>query len=469
MALTSTSALSEEETLEPLVVTGDSEDVDEVDGAETSVSADPATDVTSSSTSDKPEKAEESDEEKELKRLRRERELLSVRNAIRAEETKAELTALREEKERLALENSVFMERVKSELIEQRGEIDRVAAQIEAMNNQLSLETAKMRLELQAELGELKKEEERLQVENSLMQKTTGIELERLRLAETKLKVRRTELETDFAELQAKVALKEKEEEVRDRVYADTQQSYMVEPFVDGVLHISDRRIALNGPIWSGVSSHVSERINYFNNKSTEYPIFIVIDSSPGGSVWSGYRILKAMESSKAPVYVVVKSYAASMAAIITTLAEKSYAYPNAIILHHELSWYGVEGNLSQQSEYAEDAKEWWRRLAEPVANKMGITLDEFKTLMYEKSTGGDWQEFADVAQEYHWVDAVVDRIWETSIQKNPDRYGAQMWAMEESKVLQDEKGRAYVELPRLEPYDFYFIYDPANYYRMPR
>ena len=50
--------------------------------------------------------------------------------------------------------------------------------------------------------------------------------------------------------------------------------------------------------------------------------IFIVIDTSPRGSVMAGYRILKAMESSDAPVHVVVKSFAASMAAAITTLGE---------------------------------------------------------------------------------------------------------------------------------------------------
>ena len=203
--------------------------------------------------------------------------------------------------------------------------------------------------------------------------------------------------------------------------------------------------------------------------QSTEHPIFIVIDSSPGGSVWSGYRILKAMEGSEAPVHVVVKSYAASMAAIITTLAEHSYAYPNAIILHHELSWYGVVGNLSQQSEFAEEAAEWWRRMATPVAEKMGISLKEFKTLMYEKSSSGDWQEFADVAREYNWVDEVVEKMWETSIDKNPDRYGMQFWAMEGVEEKRDENGRPYVELPRLEPYDFYFIYDPQGYYRFPR
>ncbi len=407
--------------------------------------------------------------EAELKQLRQERDLLSMRSSLRAEQIKIEQAALREEKERLALETSLAMERVKADLAEQRAQIDRVSAQVEGLNNQISLANAQMRMEMQTELADLKKRGERLDAEAAVAQKEMAMQQETLRLAETKLKVRRLELETEFAELQAKIAIKDKADEVSDQVFEAADQDYLVEPVVDGVLRISDRRIALNGPIWAGVASHVSERINYFNNQSTEFPIFIVIDSSPGGSVWAGYRILKSMEGSKAPVYVVVKSYAASMAAIITTLAERSYAYPNAMILHHELSWYGVVGNLSQQSEYAEEAKEWWRRLAEPVAAKMGVTLPEFRTLMYEKSSVGDWQEFADVAQKYKWVDLVVDRMWETAIDRNPDRYGTRFWSMDTAEVKRDDKGRPYVELPRLEPFDFYFLYDPDGYYRIPR
>src|SRR6202044_541256 len=102
------------------------------------------------------------------------------------------------------------------------------------------------------------------------------------------------------------------------------------------------------------------DRIHYFNNKDESLPIFLVIDYSPGGSVMEGYRIVKAMQASKAPVHVVVKSYAASMAAVITTLAPHSYVYPNAVILHHQMSdmaW----GNLTQHKEQLKVMEEWYK------------------------------------------------------------------------------------------------------------
>ena len=79
------------------------------------------------------------------------------------------------------------------------------------------------------------------------------------------------------------------------------------------------------------------------------------IDRCPGGSVMEGYRIVKAMQASKAPIHVVVKSFAASMAAVITTLAVHSYAYPNAVILHHQMST-GANGNMTQIKEQVEEA-----------------------------------------------------------------------------------------------------------------
>ena len=65
----------------------------------------------------------------------------------------------------------------------------------------------------------------------------------------------------------------------------------------------------------------------FFNNKSKTDPIFIVIDRCPGGSGMEGARIVQAIKTSPAPVHVVVKSYAASMAAIILAQADHSYAF----------------------------------------------------------------------------------------------------------------------------------------------
>ena len=188
----------------------------------------------------------------------------------------------------------------------------------------------------------------------------------------------------------------------------------------------------------------------------------------------AGYRILKSMESSDAPVHVVVKSFAASMAAGITTLATESYAYPNAVILHHQISSQ-VFGqlNLTQQREFHEESQRWWKRLATPIAEKMGITTDEFIKRMYERSTSGDWTEFAEDAHKLKWVNHIVQGIDETSFTKDPDAKNAPAapspTPTRTGELVEevDPNGKPFVWLPRLDPKDVYFLYNPDGYYRM--
>ncbi len=255
---------------------------------------------------------------------------------------------------------------------------------------------------------------------------------------------------------------------MNNRVNHDIQ--YTTEPYKNGILSISDRRIALNDVITMETADYVVERISYFNNQNSVYPIFIVIDSSPGGSVMAGYKILKAMNGSPAPVYVVVKSFAASMAANITTQAKKSFAYPNAIILHHQILSANT-GNLTEQKESVKEVEEWWKRLAAPVALKMGLTLDDFIKEMYKHRSTGDWMEFGDNANKLKWVDQVVDTINEESYVKNPDSAAMASVHPRANEIHEqtDSEGRRFKLLPRLEPVDCYYIYNPDNYYRYER
>lgn len=252
------------------------------------------------------------------------------------------------------------------------------------------------------------------------------------------------------------------------------KHDYLLEPYQDEQLYISDRRISLNGPVYSDIADEITRYIHYYNNKNSEYPIFLVIDSCPGGSVLEGARIIEAMRNSKAPVYVVVKSAAVSMCAVITALAERSFAYPNALILHHQMMGL-FYGNSTQISERMKITEEWSKRLMYPVAQKMGLDLEAFVKAMYEHNTDGNWMEFANDAQKLGWVDHVVSSIRETSYIDEP------MQDEEESQraslvVLEDKWGgqgqskpdtRHKFKLPPLGAGDFYHLYDPEGIYKL--
>lgn len=386
---------------------------------------------------DQKSKLETADLDDQLKQL-------TLQNNLADQKLKLDTADLDAQLKALTLKNEIAAEKEKEALAEGRHAVEKLS-----LDNQLKRE------QLQTEL--IAAEQEKAQID---------LEMKRIDLKSRKLKFDAEETESKTVAIKTDLDLRSKKEEWKAQ--ANKDPDYLEQPFVDGRLTISDRRIPLNGPIIKGTADFVTERIEYFNNKSEKLPIFIVIDVCPGGSVMEGYRIVKAIRASKAPIHVVVKSFAASMAAVITTMAPHSYAYPNAIILHHQMSSI-LWGNMTMQKEQLDIAKEWYRRLAEPVAEKMGVTQEEMVKEMYKHNSEGDWQEFADKAQKLKWVDNIVHEIRETGIIKSPEDEAPApkyffMSAQQKEEV--DAKGQRYVTLPRLDPFDFYYLYNPDQYYR---
>jgi ATP-dependent Clp protease protease subunit len=360
------------------------------------------------------------------------------------------------EADRLALENKLQSERLANSTAKLREEISRMKMERELLTEQLALAAAKRQQAAQAEVAKLEAEKEKLARESEL----TRARAEKLT---NELKAVQTEAALKVAKMQGDIALIEMSD--KREQFANSKPVYLQNPLkADGTLVISDRRIPLNGIISSSTADFVTTRIDYWNNKDRKLPIFIVIDECPGGSVMAGYRILKSMEASDAPIHVVVKSFAASMAATICTLAKESYAYPNSIILHHQISSTtgGSRLNLTQQREFFQESTRWWQRLANPIAEKMGLTSDEFIKQMYQHSSSGDWSEFGEQAKELKWVGHIISGTEETSLVKDPDaRQSAPTTVTVPAPAPQkslaeeiDDEGRPFVWLPRLNPKD---------------
>jgi ATP-dependent Clp protease protease subunit len=241
---------------------------------------------------------------------------------------------------------------------------------------------------------------------------------------------------------------------------------YPRDPMVDGVLHISDRRIAFNGVVDDALATFVCGRIAFYNALDAQAPIFIVIDRSPGGSVMSGYQILQAMESSKAPVYVVVKGYAASMAAIITTMAERSFVYPQTIVLHHQAST-NLQGNATELAEQLKWVKVWCERIFVKVSQKMDLTVDEFVKRMYGAVSTGDWKVLGTEAQRLKWVTDVTDRMSEDSV--NTIAVAPELAELKR-EGMGDRPSSTVRQtiLPTPNPFDVWWVYDPSTEFILP-
>lgn len=372
----------------------------------------------------------------------------------------AEIRLLNARKARLDAEMALARARVAEELAPRNAERSR-----------LEMETALRMARSAAKLSEIDAEKRKLdavlardKVRDDLALLERG---NALRAADLDLKITRAKQELTLSHCTQEIAKVKSTEQLRDLTPAalGRVKNYPKDPLENGKLYISDRRVEFNGVVTPELAEYVTERIYFYNNKDSEAPIFLVIDSSPGGSVAAGYQIIKAMESSKAPVYVVVKSFAASMAAMITTIAERSFCYNDTVIMHHQPS-SGTQGNLTQMSEQLRFVTEWTRYLNDKLAAKMGMTYDEYVKEMYKHNSQGDWTEFGDGARRWNWVSDIVETIDEASIVRNEKADAPKMQTIIIRQHKIDERGKPYFELPTLPAGDAWMIYDPKNLYR---
>ena len=371
------------------------------------------------------------------------------------------VTALQAQPRRIEKTPETIQTEVEAEIIRTR--LDLAESQRRQAKQASDLEIKK--LEVENRIRQLKNDANGAMddAEKSLLNLKTSIANVKASLASGEKDARRAEFEADvkLANAQATVEyarLEKLGEIVRLQKKVEETTSgkieYPLEPLVDGVLRISDRRIPFNGIVDETLEKFVCDRIAFYNALDTKAPIFIVIDRSPGGSVMSGYQILQAMESSQAPVYVVVKGYAASMAAIITTMAKRSYVYPSTVVLHHQAST-SFSGNQTQLEQQLKWSKIWCERIFVKVANKMGITVDEFVAKMYAAVSTGDWKVLGTEAVKLKWVTHVVERMTEEGVNNTA--------AVPSLGVIKPDGLNGATALNPLTPFDIWWIYDPST------
>lgn len=403
--------------------------------------------------------------DKETQKLQKKMRKLELEKRLRELEFEKSISEKRIKLSNIELETALKTKEKEKEDKKILDKIKESELKLKILEQKHKAKTIKMRLKLESLALENKRLAEKFKKDSQTLleeQLKNKIEKEKLALEQMKYKFKLDELETNLV-------YREKEKDWDSKTNKNIK--YRKQPFENGVLHISDRRIEINGAIVYGSADYITERIYYFNNKSEEYPIFLVIDRSPGGSVMEGYRILKAMEASKAPIHVLVKSYAASMAAIITSLAEHSYAYDSAIILHHQPSGLSY-GNLATQEKGIKKLQEWAKRLLLPIAKKMGITLENFYKEMYKKDPNGNWEEFGDKALTLKWVNNIAYKVAEEGIIESPDikaqkrennpHKNRAVWDGVFSE--KESKAKGTKKLPKLDAFDFYFIYGNKQY-----
>ncbi len=289
-------------------------------------------------------------------------------------------------------------------------------------------------------------------------------EILELNASRKKARISNEILESEIQKTTLQIEKMRKERELNRYVFSTS--SYEKKPYKPKkqTLNVSDRKIHLDGPINRETTDRIIRQINFYNNKKRGYPIFLFINS-PGGSVIQGFKLLDAINYCPSPVYVIVKEFAASMAAVITAQAKLSFALENAILLFHEPSTltHGNTSNLRENLDFMEDIEQ---KLMGPLLEKFNYTsIEEWRKDLYKNSVTGDWTEFAGDAIKLKWVNNIVKEIRDTSsftLEENQDqdqKYDSEEDSNKGKKKKTKKKKSRQAAVTYESPFDFNFIY----------
>jgi ATP-dependent Clp protease protease subunit len=132
-----------------------------------------------------------------------------------------------------------------------------------------------------------------------------------------------------------------------------------------------------------------------------EEPIVVLIDS-PGGSVFSGEKIVSAMEAVKSDVYTVCVGMCASMAAIIHQYGTKRFANDRAVLMFHDAAGM-MGGRVSEMLSLLNMIKRKLEKTNHYIANRSKMSYEELVRL----SSSNFWIDAED-AMEKGLVDDLV-------------------------------------------------------------
>lgn len=110
----------------------------------------------------------------------------------------------------------------------------------------------------------------------------------------------------------------------------------------------------------------------------------VMIINSPGGSVVAGFELIQTMENLNNNLTCIVETRAFSMAALTAAYCTKLYVHKFATLMFHEAN-YQVGGSQTQVRVLTERTEKYLDQLLGDTAEKMGITLPEFKKRIHDE------------------------------------------------------------------------------------
>ncbi len=169
------------------------------------------------------------------------------------------------------------------------------------------------------------------------------------------------------------------------------------------------RNLVLSGEISEESAQKIIQHINDINEddfgKEERLPIQLKINSI-GGSMYDGFAIIGAIESSETPIYTYGYGAIMSMALPILVSGVKRFAHPLTTFMYHEcLDTFGHYEKVSILKENLEETERVMEMYDDHILNKTSFTK---KQLDKVKKGKFDWYFDINDALKYKVIDQVI-------------------------------------------------------------
>ena len=156
--------------------------------------------------------------------------------------------------------------------------------------------------------------------------------------------------------------------------------------------------------------------------------------SSPGGSVYGGYKGYHVLKATGKPIKSIIEGEAQSMATFVALAGEEIVILSPSIVMIHNPS-QGIRGDADMLQGGAEELRKIENEMAQAYADRMKISVDEVKVMM-KKETRWDAKE----AVSAGFANALVsERMREEEYQKlKAVAFGKKMEGKDISQLIED-------------------------------
>lgn len=173
---------------------------------------------------------------------------------------------------------------------------------------------------------------------------------------------------------------------------------------------IEENTLFLFGAVEESNSNVLAATITKLDDGSEE-PLYLLIDS-PGGSVFSGSKVISAIEGSTRPVHTICVGLCASMGAMIHSYGHKRLAVDRTVLMFHPASG-GARGPVPNMLSLLGTVDRYVNKMELNVVKRSGMTEIE-----YSKRVMKDFWVDAEDAKSLNLVDELV--VLDTSTLKAP-------------------------------------------------